>query len=690
MQTLSNIARFIVKHKKLILVFYILLAVLSLIGNRFVNINYDLSSYLPDELNSIKGKTILEEDFGIKGTANILFKNMSFNEISNYVDQIQDIQGIKDVIWLGSAVDILTPEDFMEDMAKDEFVSGDANLIQVFFHNHNDTMETVQAMEDLKALIGEEGMVGGTAAVSRDIRSITDKEVILYSVVAFIIISIILFISMESFIEPILFFATIGVAIALNLGTNALFKSVSYMTHSIASILQLAVSMDYSIFLLHRFMDEKSKHDSKDEAMIVAVKKTFVSILASSLTTVGGFLALVSMKYGIGKDMGLVLAKGVLFSLITVVTLLPVLILIFDNQIEKYKHKVYFPNFKRMGPFIIKYRVVFLIIVAIITVPAFLAQSNLEYYYAEERVIPITSDSIVANEEIDKLFENKNQLALLIPKENKLKELNLLDKIEGLNGVKSVRGLYSMVDITLPESFLPNEVKDNFLSDDYSMINIVLNRPMEGPSTQLVLDGIRELASSEYGEYYLTGEAAVYSDFKEVTSKDFNKVTILSIIIISGIILLAFKSIAIPFILVFIIQLGIWINLSIPYLLGNELNFISFIIIGAIQLGATVDYAILYTSRFRENLETLPRKEAALTTIKDTGASILTSALILFTGTLSISLITSIKNAAELTLLIARGAMISLVLVLAVLPSILIIFNKFVASTTIGWPKEKK
>lgn len=690
MRELSNIARFIVKHKRSVLIFYISLVILAIIGSRFVNINYDLSSYLPSELNSIKGKTILEEDFGIKGTAHILVKNMSNNEISNYVNKIQDIQGVKDVIWLGSAEDILTPEDFMEDMAKDEFISGDASLIQVFFHNHNDTKETVQAIEDIKEVLGDNGLVGGTAAVSRDIRSITDKEVILYSVVAFIIISIILFISMESFVEPILFFATIGVAIALNLGTNSLFSSVSYMTHSIASILQLAVSMDYSIFLLHRFMDEKAKHSTKDEAMIVAVQKTFVSILASSLTTVGGFLALVSMKYGIGKDMGLVLAKGVFFSLVTVVTLLPVLILLFDNLIEKYKHKVYFPNFKRMGPFIIKYRYVFLVIVVIITLPSFLAQSNLEYYYAEERVIPITSDSIVANEEIDRLFENKNQLALLIPKDTKLKELNLSNSLEKLNGVKSVRGLYSLVDITLPESFLPPEVKDNFLSDKYSMINIVLNRPMEGPSTQLVLDEIRELTSKEYSEFYLTGEAAVYSDFKEVTSTDFSKVTILSIIIISGIILLAFKSIAIPFILVFIIQLGIWINLSIPYLLGNELNFISFIIIGAIQLGATVDYAILYTSRFKENLETLPRKEAALTTITDTGASILTSALILFTGTLSISLITSIKNAAELTLLIARGAMISLVLVLGVLPSILIIFNKFVASTTIGWPKKNK
>ena len=395
------------------------------------------------------------------------------------------------------------------------------------------------------------------------------------------------------------------------------------------------------------------------------------------------------MQYGIGKDMGLVLAKGVLFSLIAVVTILPILILLFDNMIEKYKHKTYFPNFKRIAPIIIKYRYLFLIIAIIITIPVYLAQSKVEYYYANEKVIPETSDSIVANKEIDKLFENKNQLALIIPKGAKLKELEFLNTLDSLDGVKSVRGLYSLVDITLPQSFLPDEVKENFLTDKYSMINIILNRPMEGPSTQDTLNDIRNIAVENYDEYYLTGEAAIYSDLKDVTSRDFGKVTIISVLLIGGIILFAFKSITIPLILVFIIELGIWINLSVPYILGNELNFIAFIIIGAIQLGATVDYAILYTSRFKENIETLPAKDAALMTIKDTGASILTSALILFTGTLSVSLITSIKNAAELTLLIGRGAIISLILVLALLPSILILTNKFIAITTIGWPKGK-
>ncbi len=683
------LANFIVKHKKFVLIIYAILIIISLYLITTVVVNYDLSSYLPSELNSIKGKNILESEFQITGTAYGLIKELDYKDIDIMVGKIENVPGVKSVIWLGTAEDTLKPQDFFAEEIKDEFVSGDSNLLQIQFHNPNDSEETVSATMEIRNIVADSGMVGGPSGISAEIRTITNKEIIYYSLVAFIIIFLILFVSMDSFVEPILFFIGIGVAIVLNMGTNGFFSSVSYTTHSIASIIQLAVSMDYSIFLLHRYIEEKKLNPNKDEAMIQAVKKTFVSILASSLTTVGGFLALTFMKYKIGTDLGLVLSKGVLLSLITVVTLLPILILLFDDQIEKYKHKIYFPNFKRIAPMVIKYRHALLIIALLLTIPSFLGQNNVDYYYANEKILPSNSYPIVADKEIDKLFANKNQLALIIPRDDKLKEVQLLDSLKTLEGVKSVRGLYSLVDITMPDLILPPEISDNFLTEDYSMINIVLNRPMEGESTKISLDNIKRITADSYSEYYLTGESAVLSDLKLVTSKDFNKVTIISILIIGGIILLAFKSLSIPFILVFIIQLGIWINLAIPYMLGNQLNFISFIIIGAFQLGATVDYAILYTSRFRENLELYPKEEAAQKTIEDTGSAILTSALILFTGTLSVSLITSIKNASELTLLISRGAIISLILVIGVLPSLLILFNKIIGLTTIGWTNKK-
>lgn len=686
---MNFLASFIVKNKKFMLILYALLIVISLILMTRVVVNYDLSSYLPAELNSIIGKNILEDEFGITGVAYGLINDLEFKDINIMVDEIQNLTGVKNVIWMGTAEDILKPEDFFDEEIRDEFVSGDSNLIQIFFNYSNDEKETVDAMIQIKEIIGDAGMVGGPASISAEIRTITNKEIIYYSLVAFVIIFIILFISMDSFIEPIIFFIGIGVAVVLNMGTNSFFKDVSYNTHSIASIIQLAVSMDYSIFLLHRYIEEKKEYSDKDEAMTVAIKKTLTSILASSLTTVGGFLALTFMKYGIGRDLGLVLSKGVFFSLITVITLLPVLILLFDEKIEKYKHKVYFPNFKIIAPLTVKYGSILLVLAILITVPAFLAQNNVDYYYDNEKILPSDSYPIVANLKIDQLFQNKNGLALIIPREDKLKEVKLLEDIKELEGVKSVRGLYSLVDITMPDIVLPKEIKDNFLTDDYSMINIVLNRPMEGDSTNITLDNIKSIVDKSYTESYLTGESAVLSDLKLVTSKDFNKVTLISIALIGGIILIAFKSLSIPLILVFIIQLGIWINLAIPYFFGNKLNFISFIIIGAIQLGATVDYAILYTSRFKENLELYSGKEAARKTVEDTGAAILTSALILFTGTLSVSLITSIKNASELTLLIGRGAIISLILVIGVLPTMLLVLNKVIGLTTINWPRKK-
>lgn len=686
---MNFLASFIVKNKKFMLILYALLIVISLILMTRVVVNYDLSSYLPAELNSIIGKNILEDEFGITGVAYGLINDLEFKDINIMVDEIQNLSGVKNVIWMGTAEDIMKPEDFFDEEIRDEFVSGDSNLIQIFFNYSNDEKETVDAMIKIKEIIGDAGMVGGPASISAEIRTITNKEIIYYSLVAFVIIFIILFISMDSFIEPIIFFIGIGVAVVLNMGTNSFFKDVSYNTHSIASIIQLAVSMDYSIFLLHRYIEEKKEYSDKDEAMTVAIKKTLTSILASSLTTVGGFLALTFMKYGIGRDLGLVLSKGVFFSLITVITLLPVLILLFDEKIEKYKHKVYFPNFKIIAPLTMKYGSILLVLAILITVPAFLAQNNVDYYYDNEKILPSDSYPIVANLKIDQLFQNKNGLALIIPREDKLKEVKLLEDIKELEGVKSVRGLYSLVDITMPDIVLPKEIKDNFLTDDYSMINIVLNRPMEGDSTNITLDNIKSIVDKSYTESYLTGESAVLSDLKLVTSKDFNKVTLISIALIGGIILIAFKSLSIPLILVFIIQLGIWINLAIPYFFGNKLNFISFIIIGAIQLGATVDYAILYTSRFKENLELYSGKEAARKTVEDTGAAILTSALILFTGTLSVSLITSIKNASELTLLIGRGAIISLILVIGVLPTMLLVLNKVIGLTTINWPRKK-
>lgn len=685
---MRSFANIVVRNKKTILIVYVVLIILSLVGAKYTSINYDLSSYLPIGINSIKGRDILDGQFGIKGVAYVLLKDKPFHKVAEIKEQIQAVPGVKEALWLDDAEDILKPESFIDEEIKKQFVSGSSGLVQVFFRDKNDSQETLAALEKIEGFLDEKDLVGGPAAVSKEIQRTTSKEVIYYSAIAFVIISIILFLSMSSFVEPVLFFATIGVAILLNRGTNFIFKEISSVTYSIASILQLAVSMDYSIFLLHRYMDEKNNFQRKEDAMVEAITKTFSSISASALTTISGFLALIIMRYRIGRDIGLVLSKGVFFSLLSVITLLPVLILMFDRFIEKYQHKIFFPSFNRFSSIFVKHRYIALFIAIFLSVPTFLAQSNVEYYYANEKTLPYTSYSNTANREIDKLFSNINRLSIIIPKGDKLKEKNLMDKIERLDSVENVTGLYSLVDIEIPDFFIPEDAKKNFQSEDYSMLAVDLNTPVEDEKTSSVIDSIRSITKSEYDEWYITGEAAIYKDLQEVTSKDFRNVTILSIILIGGIILLTFKSLLIPLILVFIIQLGIWINLSIPYLQGKPLNFISFIIIGAIQLGATVDYAILFTSRYRENLDELPRGEAAIKTVKDTGRSIFTSALILFAGTLSVYFVTSIVSAAELTLLIGRGAIISFILVLVILPALLMIFDKPISLTTYNWPKK--
>ncbi len=687
---LNKLAKFVVNHKKFILILYAVLILLSLFSMNFTSINYDLSSYLPSDMNSIKGRNILENEFKIKGTASVLLEDKPYFEVQNIKDKISKVKGVKSAVWLDDAEDIKKAESFMDESIKKEFVSGKYSLIQVQFDDDNDSLNTKKALSEIEEIIGDSGLIGGPAAVSKDVRETTDREMTYYSIAAFIIILIILFMAMSSFIEPILFFIAIGTAILLNAGTNFIFKSISSTTYSAASILQLAVSMDYSIFLLHRFIEEKNNCKNKDEAMIEAIKKTFDSISASALTTICGFLALIVMKYGIGRDIGLVLSKGVLFSLITVITLLPCLILLFDDKIEKHQHKIYLPNFNKSSKWLIKHRYVSLIIAIIIAVPAFLAQSNLKYYYANEKTLPPTSISNISNSKINDIFSNQNKLIMIVPKDNKLKETELMDSIEKIDNVKEVAGLYSAVDKFIPDSFIPKEAKDNFESDKYSYFIITLNSELEGKNTKDAINKIRNAAKGKFNEWYLTGEAAIYSDLEDVTSKDFVNVTILSIILIGIIILITFKSISIPLILIFVIELGIWINLSIPYFQGKSLNFISFIIIGAIQLGATVDYAILFTSRYKENIEVMPKYDAAVKTIKDTGRSILTSSLILIAGTPSVSFITSIRSASELTLLIGRGAIISLILVLTVLPTLLMIFNGFIKLTTYKWPKEIK
>lgn len=682
-------AGFIVNHKRSILILYAVLIILSFIGMRMVSIEYDLGSYLPAGMNSIKGKDLLEDEFGISGSAKLMVKSSSLAYIEALKADIKNISGVENVVSLGDVEDIMKQEDFFDEKLSTRFRKGDYNLLQIEFSQGDHDKATQDALHEINRIIPEEHYIGGPAAVSKTMQDTVARELVYYSIVAFVIILIILFLSSSSYFEPILFFIVLGVAILLNMGTNFIFGRISSITYSVASIIQLAVSMDYSIFLLHRFHEELQTRNKK-EAMVEAIEKTFSSVSASALTTICGFLALVPMRYGIGRDMGLILAKGVFLSLVSVLTLLPVLALATEDRFKSYKHRVFMPSFERSARHMVRFRYAALIVSLIIMIPAFLGQSRLTYYYSTEKTLSKSSEAVVANKQIKEAFGEGSELILIVPKADRVKLSSLSDELKQVEDIGAVDGLYSSVDEALPEILIPQYVRDRFESGKYTYFLMDFRAGVEGERTREILKMISDIASGYFEEHYLTGEASVYQDLNTVTSRDFTKINIISTALIALILAVTFRSISLPLILIFVIQLGIWINLSIPYFEGLELNFISFIIIGAIQLGATVDYAILFTSRYKENLSSMKPTEAAEQAIKDTGRSVLTSALILFAGTLSVSYITTIRSASELTLLIGRGALISLALVFLLLPALLLVFNKVIKFTTLGWPAARK
>lgn len=683
---MERIARFIISHKRFILIFYLIAVCLSIIGIRFLNVEYDMSSYLSKDMNSIQGRDILEKQFDIKGTAELMIADKKPYEVLEIKKKIKELPGVQSVVWLDDAEDIKKPAEFMDKNTYERFVRGKYSLLQISFTGTNDSKATKSSLDKIDKMMDGEYYLGGQAAIARDTQNTTSREMIYYSIVAVIIITIILLISTSSYFEPLLFFAAIGVAIIINMGTNRIFGKISYMTFSVASILQLAVSMDYSIFLLHRYHQELQGSD-ENEAMVRAIEKTFSSVSASALTTVAGFLALVIMKYGIGKDMGLVLAKGVFLSLISVITLLPCLVLITDKRFGKYKHRIYLPTFRHISRWIVKSRFAFILLAVLISIPVFLGQTRLKYYYSDEKTLSEDKKAKIANKKIDEVFDRGNELIVIVPRSEKAKINRLVEDIKAVKDVLSVEGIYTMVDRAIPESFVPESIRETFISDKYTYFIVGIESDTEGDRTREIIESIQGILDKTYDNYYITGEPAIYLDLQKVTSSDFKNVNIISTILIGIILLITFKSITLPMILVFVIQLGIWINLSIPYFQGNIVNFISFIVIGAIQLGATVDYAILFTSRYKENLEEMLPADAMVKTISDTGRSVLTSVLILSAGTFSVYFITTIKSAAEITLLIGRGAIISLILVYTLLPAMLLLFGRIIRLTTIGWPK---
>lgn len=672
-------------HGRLLLIVTIIALVVSGALSLMVGVNYDMSKYLPPESDALTAMNLMRDEFGITGRAEVGLKR-SPEDALEAIEAIKKVEGVESVISLYDAEEMPRPLSFMKKESLDSFYKDGIIRLQIFFDDEDDAPRTHAAVGKIREIAGEDALVTGPAAVQYDWSSVGNGEMKLYYVIAIVSIFTILVLSLQSFISPILFLATIGVAVGLNAGTNIFFDEISAMTVRIFAIIQLAVSMDYSIFLLHRFERELLSEPDPFRAMVTATADTATAIFASALTTIGGFIALVFMQYGFGRDLGLVMAKGVFFSLVSVVILLPPLLLRFYPLIKRTKLKLPALSTHGFGKRVMKARYVIVGLALLAAVPLYLAQKNIDYYYATSENLDPSSPSIVDGETMNRIFKSGNVVALILPNDGGAAEEKIAKELKTLPEVTTVTALTTLADNATSTLVIPESARSRFVSDEHRIMQIALDLPVDGERTEKVLDTIEEIAHRYEDNALLAGEATVYREFHKITDVDFVRVNILSIVLIGLIVLLSFKSLSVPILLVFVIRMGTWINIAIPYFAGTKLSFLSAIIVGAIQLGATVDYAILFTSMMQAGLkERGGGIDTAVTALAQTAPAITTSALILFAGTYSIFAVTKIRITAEMTRLIGRGALISLLLVVTLLPALFYLLEKLIVRTGIGW-----
>lgn len=688
---MKKISKFICKHYKLILIISLLLLIPSILGINATRINYDILVYLPEEIETIKGENILSEDFNMGAFSTIIIDGMQQKEIEKLEDEIRKIDnvekvvGITDIVGKGIPIEML-PEELVDKVYKDGSM-----LILVTFKEGISTDVTLQTVQTLRDMTNERCKIGGMSSIVLDTRELSNSEIAIYIVIAVALCLLVLELSLDSYLVPFLLLFNIGIAILYNMGTNVFLGEISYITKAISAVLQLGVTTDFAIFLYHSYKEEKEKNQDKQLAMSEAITKTFTSVLGSSLTTIAGFLALCSMNLTLGKDIGIVMAKGVLLGVISVLTILPAMILVCDNLIEKTRHREILPRFTGVKNFIVKHykgiAITFLIILPI----AFYGYTKTDVYYNLDKSLPKNLDSIVANEELKNKFNMVSLEVLLVDKnvpDDKVN--NMLKEIEQVDGIEWTLG-YSKMSKVLPTEMLPEDVKSIFISDKYQLILINSSFEMATDELNNQVNTINNIIKKYDEKAILAGEGPLMKDLVEISDHDFNSVNTVSIGIIFMIMLIVLKSASLPIILMFVIEFAIFINMGIPYYKGEVIPFIASIVIGTIQLGATIDYAILITTKYIANRKSgLNKKMAIEESLKTSISSIIVSGLCFFGATFGVGLYSKIEMIGSLCTLMSRGAIVSMVSVIMVLPAFLMLFDKIICKTTIELRKIRK
>ena len=686
-----KLGKAVVKSRFVILILAVALMIPSALGMAFTRVNYDILSYLPDNLDTIKGQDYLLDDFGKGAFSFLIFENMDDKDVAATEEKIKEIDHVDTVLWYDDFADISIPKEMLPDKIYDAFNSGNATMMAVFFDTSTSADETMNAIEEIRSVAGKQCFVSGMSAMITDMKDMFEEQEMTYVAIAVVLAVIAMMIFMDNWIIPFVFLASIAVAILVNMGSNYFMGEVSFITKALAAVLQLAVTMDYSIFLWHSYEEQKGICENHKQAMAVAIHETVRSVIGSSITTVAGFIALCFMTFSLGRDMGLVMAKGVVIGVLCCVTLLPALVLTFDGAIEKTTHKPLLPSFDKASAFITKHYKVWLIIFLVMLFPAIHGNNNLKNYYNIDKSLPSTLDSNVANAKLQETFDMNNVHMVLLKKGLTSKEkTEMLDQIKDVDGVKWALGMDSFVGAAFPDTMIPSNLKKMLESDEYEMEFICSKYKTATDEVNNQIDEIQKIVKGYSPESMVIGEAPLTKDLQDVTDVDLKTVNTISILAIFIIIMVVFKSISLPFILVAVIEFAIFVNMSVPYYQGKEVVFVASIVIGCIQLGATVDYAILMTSRYqKERGLGKSKKESIAIAHKTSMKSIVISGCSFFAATFGVGLYTQVDMIGSITNLLSRGAVISTLVVLFILPAMFMIFDSLICHTSIGFAKKK-
>lgn len=685
---MKKIALWEAKHPKTVLLLALLLLIPALIGFACTGVNYDILSYLPDELESIQGEQVLDETFNTAGISIVITEDMQPKYTLTLKNEILKVEGVSSVIWVDTLADIGIPADALPDVLKNIFYSADGTktMMLVRYDPAGGEGSDLKAIAQIKTLLGENAFMSGLSVIVDDTREICDSQAPLYIAVAVALALAVMALMMESWFQPLIVLLSLGIAVLYNMGTNFFLGEISFITQCVAAVLQLGVTMDYSIFLIDRYSEEKEHYPTREEAMAAAVTKSFAALSGSSLTTVFGFLALCFMHLKLGFDIGFVMAKGVLFGIITVVFVLPSIVLIFEKQILRYRHRSFIPDLTKVNVFTLKHKKAFALIFLLLLAPSYLIQKDIDLYYSMNKALPGYLTSMQGFEKLKNDFDMAcTQFVIVDDSIPAAKLMEMEKKLENMDGVSSLLAYNSIVGPAIPDDILPDEIMQLCKQDGLQLFLVNSKFDPATPELTAQLQQMEQIVKSYDPNAYITGEGAIEQGLIDTTDRDFAVTAALSVAAIFILIAIVFKSVTLPIILVLSIELAIWLNLSLSVIMGKEASFVDPTVINCIQLGATVDYAILLTTRFREELRFAPKQEAMLKAVKMAQQSIFQSAAVFFAATFGVYVVCDIYIVRGMCALLARGAIISEIVIVLFLAPLLVVCEGFIAKTTPSW-----